>query len=197
MAFGNGTPFINPVAGGPISVYTVTGATNANPIEITVSTNHGLTIGRTDYKVSVQNVGGNTAANVLNNAVTVTGQKTFTLTGVAGNGAYTSGGQVGIQQGSAFNFGGGENKLIFGTVEVINGDGATTTATAEWIDGTATLSWTPSVVYLTRIDATTAANEAAATIIGRPGTITNTGFTITFSAAPAAGKDTKFAFIAL
>jgi len=67
---------------------TVTGATNANPIVIT-STAHGLTNG---VRVTLTGVGGNTAANTTATVSAVTAN-TFTLTGVAGNGAYTSGGE--------------------------------------------------------------------------------------------------------
>ena len=66
---------------------TITGATNANPIQITIA-NHGLSSGET---VVVASVGGNTAANGTW-AITVTGANTFTLNGSTGNGAYTSGG---------------------------------------------------------------------------------------------------------
>ncbi|HET9165111.1 MAG TPA: phage tail protein [Candidatus Angelobacter sp.] len=66
---------------------TITGATNASPIQITVA-NHGLGTGET---VVVASVGGNTAANGTW-VITVTGANTFTLNGSTGNGAYTSGG---------------------------------------------------------------------------------------------------------
>ena len=66
---------------------TITGATNASPIQITVA-NHGLGTGET---VVVACVGGNTAANGTW-VITVTGANTFTLNGSTGNGAYTSGG---------------------------------------------------------------------------------------------------------
>lgn len=65
----------------------VTDATNANPIVIT-SAAHGLVDG---MRVTVTGVGGNTAANttaVVSSATT----DTFALTGVSGNGSYTSGG---------------------------------------------------------------------------------------------------------
>jgi len=70
---------------------TVTGATNATPIEITTSAAHGYSTG---YIVTIRGVGGNTAANVTSNAITVTGATTFTIDGSVGNGAYTSGGRV-------------------------------------------------------------------------------------------------------
>ena len=66
---------------------TITGATNASPIQITVA-NHGLGTGET---VVVASVGGNTAANGTW-VITVTGANTFTLNGSTGNGAYTSSG---------------------------------------------------------------------------------------------------------
>lgn len=78
----------------------VTNATNATPIVITTNAAHGLTSG--DF-VQIANVGGNTAANSTNTNpfwyVTVLSSTTFSLysdvarvTGVAGSGAYTSGG---------------------------------------------------------------------------------------------------------
>lgn len=70
---------------------TITGATNASPIQITIA-NHGLGTGET---VVVASVGGNTAANGTW-VITVTGANTFTLNGSTGNGAYTSGGTAAI-----------------------------------------------------------------------------------------------------
>lgn len=67
---------------------TVTAATNATPIVVTTSASHNLTTG--DF-VSVDSVGGNTAANGLRN-VTVLSATTFSIDGSVGNGAYTSGG---------------------------------------------------------------------------------------------------------
>jgi hypothetical protein len=68
----------------------ITAATNASPIAITTSTAHGFLTGQL---VNVSGVTGNTAANGTW-FITVTGPTTFTLTGSAGNGAYTSGGIV-------------------------------------------------------------------------------------------------------
>ena len=65
----------------------ITGATNATPIAITV-TNHGWSTGDV---VSINSVGGNTAANGTW-IITSTGTNTFTLDGSVGNGTYTSGG---------------------------------------------------------------------------------------------------------
>ena len=74
------------------SAQSITGATNASPIQITVA-NHGLGTGET---VVVASVGGNTAANGTW-IITVTGANTFTLNGSTGNGAYTSGGTATVQ----------------------------------------------------------------------------------------------------
>lgn len=65
----------------------ITGATNASPIVIT-SANHGLTTGA---RVTISGVGGNTAANTTA-VITRVDANTFSLNGVAGSGAYTSGG---------------------------------------------------------------------------------------------------------
>lgn len=77
---------------------TITGATNASPIVVT-SVGHGLTTGA---RVTITGVGGNTAANTTA-VVTVLSSSTFSLDGVAGNGAYTSGGTwaaTGLYKGS-------------------------------------------------------------------------------------------------
>lgn len=65
----------------------ITNATNASPIVITTSVPHGLA---TADVVTIRGVGGNTAANVNDNAITVTGASTFSLNGTTGNGAYTA-----------------------------------------------------------------------------------------------------------
>jgi hypothetical protein len=66
---------------------TLTAATNATPIAITI-TGHGYSTGDT---VVIASVGGNTAANGTWE-ITVTDANTFTLDGSAGNGNRTSGG---------------------------------------------------------------------------------------------------------
>lgn len=71
-------------------VLTVTQASNANPINITTSTPHGLI---SNQIVGVYGVLGNTAANG-GWLVTVTGPTTFNLNGATGNANYVSGGQV-------------------------------------------------------------------------------------------------------
>lgn len=72
-------------------------ATNVSEIVITTTSSlttptpcdHGLTTG--DH-VTITGVGGNTAANVSDAPITVVSPSTFSIDGVAGNGAYTSGG---------------------------------------------------------------------------------------------------------
>lgn len=67
----------------------ITGASNAAPIVIT-SNGHGFTA---DDLVTVQGVGGNSAANGVWIVANPTAN-TFELLGSVGNGAYTSGGEV-------------------------------------------------------------------------------------------------------
>lgn len=70
--------------------FSVAGATNATPIEISTATMHRF---QTGSRVCISGVGGNTAANGCH-TITATGPSVFTLDGVAGNGSYTSGGSV-------------------------------------------------------------------------------------------------------
>lgn len=67
---------------------TITGATNASPIAITTSGDHGWANGDS---VTITGVLGNTAANGTF-TITSTGATTFTLDSSTGSGAYTSGG---------------------------------------------------------------------------------------------------------
>jgi hypothetical protein len=73
----------------------ITGASNASPIVITTSANHGYSTGD---KVNVSGVTGNTAANGSSPTgfwtITVVDNTHFSLDGSAGNGAYTGGGTV-------------------------------------------------------------------------------------------------------
>jgi hypothetical protein len=72
----------------------VANATNASPIQITTTAAHSLTTGDV---VTVAGVGGNTAANGAW-FITVIDATNFTLSSSAGNGAYTSGGKVGLRR---------------------------------------------------------------------------------------------------
>jgi hypothetical protein len=68
----------------------VTGASNASPVVVTCA-GHGWNTGD---RVTVESVGGNAAANVADNLITVVDADSFSLNGVAGDGEYTSGGTV-------------------------------------------------------------------------------------------------------
>jgi hypothetical protein len=70
---------------------TISGASNASPIEITTASPNGYTTGD---QVFIDGVQGNTAANGLW-TVTVISPTTFSLSGSSGNGSYTSGGLSG------------------------------------------------------------------------------------------------------
>lgn len=65
----------------------LSGATNANPIVVTTTANHGVTTGQ---PVVISGVGGNTAANG-SFVATYVSATTFSVP-ATGNGAYTSGG---------------------------------------------------------------------------------------------------------
>jgi hypothetical protein len=73
---------------------TITGATNASPIAVTVAS-HGFSTGDV---VAVSGVAGNTAANGVW-TVTKTGANTFTLNGSIGNGAYSGSGAIATSAG--------------------------------------------------------------------------------------------------
>lgn len=79
----------------------ITGATNASPIVVTTSTNHGLSTGTVAI---IRGVLGNTAANTEGTAITVISPTTFSINGSVGNGAYAGGG---IAVGSLASFGNG------------------------------------------------------------------------------------------
>lgn len=72
------------------SVIAINGATNASPIVISTSSNHGFTTGTV---VNVFGVAGNTAANG-SWTITVNSSTQFALNGSTGSGSYTSGGNV-------------------------------------------------------------------------------------------------------
>ena len=74
----------------PEGPFTVTNATNAAPIVVTVSATHNLAIGR---GIFIQDVTGNSGANGYFYITAVTAN-TMTLSGSAGTGAYISGGTV-------------------------------------------------------------------------------------------------------
>lgn len=121
---------------------TVTAATNASPVAITTSTNHGLSTGDV---VSVSGVRGNGGANVTT-TITVTGPTTFTLDGSSGTGTYVSGGVV---EGG---FLGQIDKIIQANV-VPNGVLATTQSASSNTAAVVVDVWVPSS-YASSITAT-------------------------------------------
>ena len=82
VSLGNGTWTSVSSNGQPNTSYTITAATNATPIAITVASGGSWATGDV---VSINNVGGNTAANGTW-IITSTGANTFTLDGSVGNG---------------------------------------------------------------------------------------------------------------
>lgn len=90
VSLGNGTWTSISSYSQPANSLSITAATNASPISITTSSNHGFATGDI---VQIQSAGGNTAANGTW-IITVTGLNTFTLDNSTGNGTYTSGGLV-------------------------------------------------------------------------------------------------------
>lgn len=90
----------------------ITDATNASPIVIT-SAGHKLENGQ---KVTVSDVGGNTAANGLQTVANIT-TDTFELQGTTGNGAYTSGGTWVTAEGVRFKKEAVKGELFYDTGE--------------------------------------------------------------------------------
>ena len=104
--FGFGSLSVAPVSavGFTITSLSVTGATNASPIVLTVSSTTGTSL-RNNDTVVVSGVGGNTAANGTW-LVEVASSTTIKLLGSTGNGSYTSGGTVaGAGSGTAYIYG--------------------------------------------------------------------------------------------
>jgi hypothetical protein len=71
--------------------FTVTGASNATPIVITISGTHSMYTGRV---VEVHGLVGNTSANDKFFQITRVSSSQFSLQGSSGNGTWTSGGTV-------------------------------------------------------------------------------------------------------
>lgn len=81
---------------GTITVWSVSGitvndCTNAAPIVVTTATDHNLTGAE---RVTISGVGGNTACNVSNAAITRLGGTTFSIDGSTGSGAFSSSGSL-------------------------------------------------------------------------------------------------------
>ena len=175
----------------PARQVTITAASNATPIVITAA-NHGATSGNL---VTVTSVGGNTAANVTGNAVTVIDRNNFSLDGTVGNGAYTSGGSAEFYFSGivAQALTGSDAQRVFGTASS-TGDNSGAAFTLNFIDGTAALPFTPTGILATRIGGSQAASTAvasAAIVDAKTATITATatlGAASTFQVAFCAFK---------
>lgn len=94
----------------------------------------------------------------------------------------------------AFGPGGQAELAYIGTATFV-GDGATTVATLNLIDGTNVLPFTPSAIIVSRAGKT--ADTAAATISCFATGVTATTATISFSAAPANAATFTVAFMIL
>jgi hypothetical protein len=108
-------------------VRTINNATNANPIQCTTTTNHGL---QTDDFVDIDGVLGNLNANGRFRINRID-QVNFTLVGIIGSGAYTSGGSVkkltetdylisslNAGQGASFTITGGPNNFEYHGIRI-------------------------------------------------------------------------------
>lgn len=99
----------------------ITNATNATPIEITMTNPHYLATGNS---VDISGVGGNTAANGAF-IITKIDDFKFTLDGSAGNGAYTSGGTLN-KTNNCFISGSGTDGTEIVIEDVTDGNATTT-----------------------------------------------------------------------
>ena len=79
-------------------------------------------------------------------------------------------------------------------VATIVGDGAASTAVINWIDGTQTLSFTPTAVQVQIIGGTDTVSTLKATSPGPVTAITATSFTVNFTVVPANTATVKLLF---
>ena len=83
-------------------------------------------------------------------------------------------------------------ELAYIGTATFTGDGSTTTATLNYIDGTQALNWTPTAIFAARVGG----NDTAA---GLPYIVdagnSNKTATVTFTTAPASGKTQTVAFM--
>lgn len=102
----------------------ISGATNATPIVITTTTNHGLNTG---HSVKIASVGGNTNANG-NWLITKLSAITFSLNDSAGNASYTSGGTATYGSITLAT----DTTFILGAVAIIAGVAGATGVNGTW-----------------------------------------------------------------
>lgn len=100
-----------------------------------------------------------------------------------------------VAAGSTILAFGGQSNQEFSYVgtSTITGDGATTTAVVNFIDGSNNLSFTPTAVVAFRIGGNTTATQAVAGV----STINAQGFTVQFSAAPGNSNTIQLVYLIL
>lgn len=97
------------------------------------------------------------------------------------------------ESGQIVSFGGSELRNFAVGKVTLTGDGAASSATINWIDGTKTLPFTPSRVLAFRVGGNAAATISVASLTS----VTNTGALCTLSAAPANTTTLDIVFLAL
>lgn len=116
---------------------TVTAVSNATPIVVSTSAAHGVPNGQL---VEILNAGGNTAANGIWSATSVTGT-TFALAGSVGNGAYTSGASWHFTSTALATFA-PTNSGVFNIIDIITQAGTASLYLSGTLQGT--LSYAPT-----------------------------------------------------
>src|SRR5690348_14220030 len=88
--------------------------------------------------------------------------------------------------------GGGDHTRALDAYGTATGDGASTTFVVNFIDGTATLPFTPNGIFASRVVASTDTAATTISVAAAGGAVSNTGATLTCSAAPANGALLSF-----
>lgn len=86
-------------------------------------------------------------------------------------------------------------ELAYAGTVTFTGDGSTTTATLNYIDGTAALPFTPTAILATRAGGTDTGTAYVVSVVDAGNS--NKTATVTFSAAPASTKTVIVAFFIL
>ena len=84
-------------------------------------------------------------------------------------------------------------ELSYIGTSTITGDGSTTSAVVNFIDGSNNLAFTPTAVLAFRIGGNTTATQAVAAV----NTINAQGFTVQFSAAPGSSNTAQLVYLIL
>lgn len=86
-------------------------------------------------------------------------------------------------------------EVAFVGTATFTGDGSTTTATLNYIDGTQALTFTPTAILCARVGGNDTGSEVVVSAVDAGNS--NKTATITFSAAPGNGKTVQVAFFIL